>query len=97
MIDTRFTVILTGAQLNLIGNAIEQAKAALDVVALDVQKQVNDALAQETAAAEDARAKAEKQLNDDLHGRSGSEGQQGFDEDGERARSLGPARRPRKR
>lgn len=45
MIDKDFTIILTGAQLNVIGNAIEQTKAVLDVVALDIRTQVNAQLA----------------------------------------------------
>jgi hypothetical protein len=65
MIDKQFTLVLTGAQLNLIGNAIDQTKAALDVVALGIQKQANDQLAREqVAAAMASQQEASGQTND---------------------------------
>lgn len=52
MTEKTFLLQLTGTQLNLIGNAVEQTKASLDVLSMNIQAQVNAQLAAEAAAAE---------------------------------------------
>lgn len=60
-----FTLQLGAVQLNMIGQAIETAKTALDSVALDVQNQVNAELERDHAARSVMAQKvAEKQERD---------------------------------